>query len=285
MATIGIDIASIDGNGTPNWDAAQQQGHLRFVGLRAAFGVTADPWYATYRTQLDARGVPNFPYLLLEPNLDTPEAQANKLLDVVGTLNTHYFPAAIDVEGNRNGLTAEQWLDWVTRAYSVIKNAIKAQPLLYTSWEYWTDPAGMNNLPAPQLADCTGWWKYWPYPVDSQAVYDPTVVDQLSPPPAPRPWGTAWLIQQYQGDGLGYPGFKSTTDMDRLHVQKQGDQNDSVKWVQKRLPGLTVDGIFGPATAAAVRTFQASKKITADGIVGLDTTQLLAWVLPQAATP
>src|SRR6202521_5400600 len=280
MATIGCDIASIDANGTPNWSAAQKQGHLRFVGLRAVYGVTADPWYPTYRRQLDAIGVPNFPYLIMTANLDTPEAQAQKALDVVGTLNDHYFPIALDVEGKRNGLSAAEWLDWVTRAYRVIKSAIGVPPLLYTSHEYWIDPDGMNNLPAPELADCLGWWKFYPYPVRSQAVYNPVTVDQLSPPPAPPPWGNAFGLEQYQGDALYYPGFKSTVDMDRLHVQKQGDQNDSVKWVQARLPGLVVDGAFGPATAAAVKAFQASKKITADGIVGLDTTQFLAWVPP-----
>ena len=280
MATIGIDIASVDSNGTPNWNAAQQQGHLRFVGLRAVYGVTADPWYGTYRTQLDAIGVPNFPYLIMTPNLDTPEAQANKALDVVGTLNNHYFPLALDVEGNRNGLSAAQWLDWVTRAYTVIKNALKVPPLLYTSWEYWVDPDGMNNLPAPQLADCTPWVKYWPYPVDSQAVYDPAVIDALPSPPCPPPFGNYWIVQQTQGDALHYPGFKSTVDIDRLHVQQQGANGDSVKWIQKRLPGLVVDGVFGPATAAAVKAFQTAQKLTADGIVGLDTTQRLAWVSP-----
>lgn len=282
MATIGIDIASIDANGTPNWSAAQQQGHLRFVGLRAVEGLTPDPWYPTYRTQLDAIGVPNFPYLIMTPNLGTPEAQAEKALVVVGTLNNHYFPLALDVEGNRRGLTAVQWLDWVTRAYRVIKKAIGVPPLLYTSHEYWIDPDGMDNLPAPELADCLPWVKYWPFPVDSQAVYDPTVVDKLAAPPVPPPFGNAFGLQQYQGDGIGYPGFKSTTDMDRLHVQQQGDSNDSVKWVQKRLPGLTVDGAFGPKTTAAVKTFQTQKKLTADGIVGLDTTQMLAWVSPRS---
>jgi len=281
MATIGIDIASIDGNGTPNWSAAIQQGHLRFVGLRAVYGVTPDPWYPTYRTQLDAIGVPNFPYLIMTPNLATPEAQAQKALDVVGTLNNHYFPLAIDVEGNRNGLTAAQWLDWVARAYRVIKAAIGVPPLLYTSQEYWIDPDGMNNLPAPELADCVGWWKYYPWATDAQAVYDPAVVDKLAPPPAPPPWNGQWIVQQYAGDALHYPGFRSTVDTDRLNVQQQGAQGTSVKWIQKRLPGLVVDGVFGPATTAAVKTFQTSKKITADGIVGLDTTQLLAWVPPR----
>jgi peptidoglycan hydrolase-like protein with peptidoglycan-binding domain len=281
MATIGIDIASVDGNGTPDWNKARTSGHLRFVGLRAVEGLTPDPWYPTYRRQLDAIGVPNFPYLIMTPDLDTPEAQAQKVLDVVGTLNNHYFPISLDIEGNRRGLTAAQWLDWVVRAKRVIETALGVPPLLYTSHEYWVDPDGMNNLPAPELADCTPWVKYWPYAVDAPAVYDPIVVDKLAAPPPPPPWGNAWLIQQYQGDGLGYPGFRSTTDMDRLHVQKSGDNNDSVKWIQRRLPGLIIDGAFGPNTTAAVKTFQAQKKLTADGIVGLDTTQLLAWVKPR----
>jgi hypothetical protein len=273
----------VDSNGTPNWSAAIQQGGLRFVGLRVAQGLTPDSWYATYRTQLDAIGLPNFPYLLLMPNLATPEDQANKALALVGTLNNHYFPLALDVEGNRNGLSAAEWLDWVTRAYVVIKAALGVPPLLYTSQVYWEDPAGMDNLPAPQLSDCAGWWKYWPWPVETPAIYSPPVVDKLAPPPVPAPWGSQWVIQQYMGDAVNYPGFRSTTDMDRLNVQQQGAQGDSVKWIQRRLPGLVIDGLFGPATAAAVKTFQTQKKIAADGIVGLDTTQLLAWVPPRAA--
>jgi len=284
MATIGIDIASIDGNGTPNWDAAVTQGHLRFVGLRAVEGLTKDPWYPTYVNQLDARGIPHFPYLIMTANLGTPEDQAKTVLSAVGTLNNHYFPLALDVEGSRHGLSAAEWLDWVTRAKRVIEDAIGVPPLLYTSQVYWEDPAGMDNLPAPDLADCTGWWKYWPYAVRSPAVYDPATVDKLPPPPAPPPWGNAWIVQQYQGDGLGYPGFKSTTDMDRLHVQRRGDKNDSVKWIQRRLPGLKIDGDFGPKTEDAVKAFQAVKKVAIDGIVGLDTTQLLSWVKPRTTS-
>src|SRR5438876_155208 len=160
MATIGIDIASIDGNGTPDWSAAVTQGHLRFVGLRAVFGLTKDPWYPTYVNQLDARGIPHFPYLIMTANLGTPEDQAKTALSAIGTLNNHYFPLALDVEGSRNGLSAAQWLDWVIRAKRVIENALGVPPLLYTSQVYWEDPAGMDNLPAPDLADCTPWVKY-----------------------------------------------------------------------------------------------------------------------------
>jgi peptidoglycan hydrolase-like protein with peptidoglycan-binding domain len=251
------------------------------VGLRAIEGLTPDPWYPTYRRQLDAIGLPNFPYLLLTPGLATPEDQAQKALDIVGTLNNHYFPLALDVEGARRGLTPEQWLTWVIRAKRVIQGALGVPPLLYSSRTYWIDPDGMNNLPAPELADCTPWWKYYPWPTKSPAVYDLAVVDALAPPPAPPPWGNAWIIQQYAGDALGYPGCRSTVDTDRVHVQRQGDSNDSVKWIQRRLPGLVVDGVFGPKTTEAVKTFQILKKISNDGIVGLDTTQLLAWSAPR----
>lgn len=282
MATIGIDIASVDENATPDWVAARQQGHLQFVGLRAAEGLTPDTWYPTYRRQLDAIGVPNFPYLLLTANLETPESQAQGALDIVGTLNNHYFPLALDVEGPRRGLTAAQWLGWIVRAKRVIEETLGVPPLIYSSRTYWTDPEGLNNLPAPELTNCLGWWKFWNAPPHSTAIYDPAPVDLLPAPPAPPPWGAQFGIHQYAGDALHYPGFKSTVDLNRLHVQRQGDTGESVKWIQRRLPGLIVDGAFGPKTDAAVKTFQILKKIPADGVVGLETLQLLTWAPAQS---
>lgn len=53
-----------------------------------------------------------------------------------------------------------------------------------------------------------------------------------------------------------------------------GDKGNSVKVLQEKL-GISIDGIFGPLTEQAVKTFQLSNKLTVDGIVGKNTWKLL----------
>ena len=278
MTTIGIDIAASEGKGA-DWAKAKQQGHLRFVGLRCSYGTTPDAGYKAYVQQLDAAGVPHFPYLFNRWNVGTPHAQANAALDAAygGVLpNWHSFPLCIDVEGDRNGLSANDAYDWLLEIYKTVKASIGVEPLIYSSKVYWEDPAGMNNHPAPELAQCPLWPKFWPFPVRSQAVYDPAVVDKLPYPPMPASFLAAPLTQ-YQGDALGMPGMLSTCDMDRILVVKQGAKGSTVRWIQQRV-GAVVDGDFGPITAQKVAAFQTSRGLFADEIVGLDTWQALTWV-------
>jgi peptidoglycan hydrolase-like protein with peptidoglycan-binding domain len=60
---------------------------------------------------------------------------------------------------------------------------------------------------------------------------------------------------------------------------REGDQQHPVQTLQYLLRArghnLTVDGIFGPATAAAVRAFQQQEGLAVDGIVGPVTWQAL----------
>lgn len=55
-----------------------------------------------------------------------------------------------------------------------------------------------------------------------------------------------------------------------LPVIRRGARNAAVKTLQGLL-GLTEDGIFGPATEAALVEFQASRELLADGICGAIT--------------
>lgn len=66
-----------------------------------------------------------------------------------------------------------------------------------------------------------------------------------------------------------YPGYL-------LRLQSPYMHDGNVRQVQNRLnkvigAGLSVDSIFGPATASAVRTFQKRKGLESDGIVGPKT--------------
>jgi len=278
MATQGIDIAASEGKGA-NWSIAKTVAHLRFVGLRCAYGTTPDAGYKAYVAQLDAAHVPHFPYLYNRWNVSTPEAQAHAALDAAygsASPNWHSFPLCIDVEGDRNGLSADQAYAWLLEVYKTIKASIGVEPLIYSSQVYWEDPAGMNNHPAPELAQCPFWAKFWQWPPESPAVYDPAIVDRLAIPPWPSQF-LACPLQQFAGDARGYPGLLSTCDSDRILVVQQGASGTTVRWIQQRV-GADVDGDFGPKTKQKVMTFQASRGLVVDGIVGLDTWQALTWV-------
>lgn len=81
-----------------------------------------------------------------------------------------------------------------------------------------------------------------------------------TPDPAQRPAPAAGVPP--------FPGFCSL-----------GSRDNATRAVQTRLNDLgktlTVDGIFGKQTAAAVRSFQAQKGITIDGVVGPVTWEAL----------
>jgi peptidoglycan hydrolase-like protein with peptidoglycan-binding domain len=69
------------------------------------------------------------------------------------------------------------------------------------------------------------------------------------------------------------PGPATTTE--HTIVLSAGSEGRQVRLLQKALGDVKVDGVFGPETEAAVRSFQASKGLSVDGIVGPQTTAAL----------
>jgi Putative peptidoglycan binding domain len=63
---------------------------------------------------------------------------------------------------------------------------------------------------------------------------------------------------------------------------KQGEEGEWVSYFQQMLedagfsPG-PIDGVFGPRTDEAVRTYQDAYQLTVDGIVGPETWGQLTW--------
>jgi peptidoglycan hydrolase-like protein with peptidoglycan-binding domain len=69
------------------------------------------------------------------------------------------------------------------------------------------------------------------------------------------------------------PGPPTTTE--HVITLKPGSEGRHVKLLQTTLGGVHVDGVFGAETEQAVRSFQSSKGLTADGVVGPQTIAAL----------
>ena len=90
--------------------------------------------------------------------------------------------------------------------------------------------------------------------------------------PAPTPGGTPATQDPDAGDGPE-PSQSSEPEFTLSGNLRQGSRGDEVRRLQAALnmPQSEQDGIFGPRTAQAVRTFQQNQGLQVDGIVGAQT--------------
>jgi peptidoglycan hydrolase-like protein with peptidoglycan-binding domain len=97
---------------------------------------------------------------------------------------------------------------------------------------------------------------------------------------------TKAAVEQFQaGHALVVDGIVGDLTWPKLIIQvESGSTGDAVRAVQSQInsgtaevqiPILTVDGIFGPQTDTAVRTFQQENQIAIDGVVGPTTWQTM----------
>lgn len=99
----------------------------------------------------------------------------------------------------------------------------------------------------------------------------PTPPERPGPRPTPTPGGTPARQDPAAGDG---PEPSQTPDDFRLTGNlRRGSRGDEVRALQAALglPANEQDGIFGPRTEQAVRTFQQNQGLQVDGIVGAQT--------------
>ena len=94
---------------------------------------------------------------------------------------------------------------------------------------------------------------------------------------------TQTAVKNFQSSrGLSADGIVGNASWPALTVvTQQGDSGAKVRAVQSQLNesgyGLVVDGVFGAGTNTAVRSFQSSKGLGVDGIVGDNTWSKMAW--------
>jgi Putative peptidoglycan binding domain len=126
-------------------------------------------------------------------------------------------------------------------------------------------PGSCGELAAD--ADGTQWTRRaWGRNLDQSALVSSFFT---SPPPPSLSWQEAMM--------------RALTDV------RQGDTGEDVRTVQGLLCArghtVTIDGAFGPATAAAVREVQDTDGLTADGTVGPATWPALLALLPAGPRP
>src|SRR5260221_4690776 len=237
----GVDLASVDDPGQPHWDTSKMNG-FSFVFLRAAWGAAPDVFYGPQISFLKALDLPYGPYLFLRfpfrgGTPAQPELQVQALIKTAGNLSP--FPPVLDIEfpGNgfsETGLTHEQGLNWIRRAWKALKDHYGVAPIIYTSARVWIEDLG--DPKTPDLVESPLWLARY-----ALAARQLCQLTTNSPsPPVPSPWGTTsdtdnWWIHQYQGDALGVPGFGCAVDLNRFNYMKIGAKGLRVKWVQKRL--------------------------------------------------
>lgn len=285
---IGIDYASVDGNGPPNWHSARAAG-VTFVIVRGAYGNWIDTTFQRDYAGIAAAGLVRGAYLFLryprkgQPSPPQPHIQARALIDALGrqARSKLDLPPCLDIEFPGDGrreteLSAHQALEWTRVAWRTMKDALGVSPLVYTSARVWKED--LANLPAPDLADSPLWLARYPYRTRIAAMTEPGTVHSLAWPPTPPPWGdqtNSW-IHQYQGDALKMPGFTATVDVNRFRYLRPGAVGDRVAWLQRRL-GRTVTATFDEDLAKVVREFQRLSGLGVDGIVGPQTFAQLCW--------
>ena len=298
MAQLGIDYADTDAINKPGVAgfAQAKAAGARIVIPRAVFGrpangqapVYLDQYWARDKNDIVAAGLIRSSYLFVcvptkARPAPSPEVQVAAFYGYVqlnkpkaGEKPNDMVPF-FDVEMASDALSADAYYDWILEVARLMRSAFGAWPGMYTSERVWTEV--LKDHAAGQLANCPLWIaKPWPWAVrtpvhlDGAPGYNPTTIPEFD---------HGWMIYQFQGDGLGMPGFTpGAVDMNRMNIVKRGAKGATVRWIQARAGNLTVDGDFGPNTEARIKQLQAAYALGADGIVGADTFTLLTWLNP-----
>jgi lysozyme len=168
----GLDVSKFQP--TINWNQVAASG-VEFVFIRAAYGTTVDPKFASHwQGARDAgllRGA--YQYVRLSQNVD---AQVDVMLATVGELEQDDLPMVLDVEiGFNEGFSKAQWRAFIARWVQRVEEATGKRPIIYTGGPFWTtyvadSSYGDYPLWEPRYSTTcpnvpTGWdrWHFWQY--------------------------------------------------------------------------------------------------------------------------
>ncbi|MBC7865713.1 MAG: peptidoglycan-binding protein [Bacteroidia bacterium] len=244
---------------------------IAFCYIKATDGTTlVSTAFATQWAGVGKTSVMKGAYHFFRPTQD-PKAQADFFISTVKPVSGKDLPPMLDIETSDATVNVQTyvanvkiWIDTVTAAFGV-------KPVIYTGGPFWKTYLGNSGL----FTDSPLW----------VAKYSAT-------PPALFGGWQKLSIWQYSAQG-NFAGI-TPVDSDYFYgtladlwnlaglktISKSLTYFDKVVALQEKLTALGfdtkgVDGKFGNNTETAVKNYQTSQKITADGIVTPALWQLL----------
>jgi GH25 family lysozyme M1 (1,4-beta-N-acetylmuramidase) len=183
----GVDVSYYQS--TIDWDQVRGAG-IQFAFIRVSDGLRhIDSQFNRNWSEARRVGIRRGAYQFFRPELD-PIAQANLLLQRMGTLQPGDLPPVIDVEA-AGGLSArnvaqkaKQWIDHVRAATGVT-------PIIYTGPYFWRDSVGSPSYSTDHLL----WLAHY----------------TTACPLIPEPW-SRWSFHQYTDSGR-VAGIRGNVDM------------------------------------------------------------------------
>jgi len=171
--TLGIDVSFYQG--AFNWTTVKNAG-VKFAFLRVSDGLTyPDGQFARSWAQARSVGIIRGAYQFFRPGQDAV-AQADLLVDAMGTLQPDDLPPVIDVEAT-SGLGASTVVARIQQWVDRVRARTGRTPIVYTGKYFWQDNVGnsaaFKNNPlwlaqytsasCPDLPNAWSRWSFWQY--------------------------------------------------------------------------------------------------------------------------
>ncbi len=77
--------------------------------------------------------------------------------------------------------------------------------------------------------------------------------------------------EQISGIPISWPGYELTIGSSGDKVRHVQEQLDTIATIYSAIPGIAQDGVYGPATAEAVKTFQSIFGLPQTGVINFAT--------------
>lgn len=171
----GIDVSKYQGN--VNWEAVAAAGNT-FAFARVSYGISSkDAFFAQNWSGMKSAGLMRGAYQFFRASQD-PQAQAELMISMLGSLGEGDLPPVIDIENNDGGQSASKVISGVATWIETVESALPdRQVIIYTGTPFWRDTLGnptqfnnqplwlaqYTNAPTPTLPPAWNVWTFWQY--------------------------------------------------------------------------------------------------------------------------